>query len=109
MEGFPLTEENLPSNWIRRLCALLAVPATPETISLLWAWQRVGKFPLGRGIPNEAFVLGMTGVVLESSYPGIMESMRDGTKTAKEIVLENMEEFSQWGTGAWPILKVLGS
>lgn len=99
----------LPENWIRRLCALLAVPATPETISFLWAWQKAGNFPLGRGIPHDTFVLGITGIVLESSYPGIMESMRDGYKTANQIVLENMREFSQWGTGAWPILKVLGS
>jgi len=101
--------DQLPANWIRRLCALIGVPATPETISFLWAWQKAGSFPLGRGIPNEAFVLGITGIVLESSYPGIMESMRSGDRTAKEIVLENMKEFSEWGTGAWPILKVLGS
>lgn len=127
---FPL-EQHLPSNWIRRLCSLIDVPATPETINLFWAWQKAeggaAKFnPLNttfnlpgdtdynnvgvKNYPNGCYGIAATALTLRNGiYPGIIASMRKGDRTAQQIVLENMKEFSLWGTGGWLILKVLGS
>jgi hypothetical protein len=122
--------EHLPPNWIRRLCSLISVPASPENISLFWAWQKAeggsAKYnPLNttfslpgstnynssgvKNYPNGCYGVAATGITLRNGYyDGIIHSMRSH-KPAKQIVLENMKEFSTWGTGGWLILKVLGS
>lgn len=122
---------HLPPNWIRRLCSLINVPATPETISLFWAWARAEggtaeynplntTFSLPgstnynttgvKNYPNGCYGVAATGLTLRNGYyDGIVRDMKKGSFTAKEIVLRNMKEFSTWGTGAWLILKVLGS
>lgn len=133
MEASPssVVHMHLPPNWIRRLCSLINVPATPETIKLLWAWQRAeggtAKYnPLNttfslpgdsnynsvgvKNYPNGCYGIAATGLTLRNGYyHGIVRDMKRGDLTAKEIVLRNMEEFRTWGTGGWLILKVLES
>jgi hypothetical protein len=45
--------------------------------------------------------------LLNGHYPGIVRDMRDGRKTARELVESNAAEFDVWGTGAQHILALL--
>ena len=123
-------DTHLPPNWIRRLLGVLGAPIVPENIDLLWAWQRAEggnarynplntTFILHRGETNYNVVgvknyklpidgLCATALTLTNGfYPGILGALDGGKKTAKEIVNEHASEFRKWGTGAFPILRIL--
>lgn len=126
-----MSQTHLPPNWIRRLLGLLGAPIVPESIDLFWAWQRAegGNArwnPLNTtyGLPyatdyNSVHVrnyghpvdgICATALTLTNGYyDGILGALQGGQKTARQIVEENRAEFQKWGTGAFPILRILGS
>lgn len=125
-------QTHIPPNFIRRLLGVLGAPIVPESIDLFWAWQRAEggnakwnplntTFVLNRGetdynsvgvknYPRPIDGICATALTLTNGfYNGILGDLDGGKLTAKEIVQRNVSEFQKWGTGAYPILRILES
>jgi hypothetical protein len=120
---------HLPVMWRYRVERGLHAKGGGENHRLLHAWQRAeggtARYnPLNTTEPwkgatdyNSAGVKnyrtswdGINATVatlLNGRYPGIVHDMRDGRRTAEQMVAANAAEFNLWGTGAKNILKLL--
>ncbi len=120
---------HLPILWKFRLLRAVKARGVGQNRKLLGAWQRAeggsARYnPLNTtepwphatlynsvGVRNYASgadgLAATAATLVNGHYPGIVEDLRCGRKTARQIVTDRAAEFDVWGTGAANILRLL--